>query len=574
MKPTLRWQIFLAILGFSLIFAILAFRVEVRTITAVATTTGPAAENGPLCTGQMPLPGGVYMEGVLGAPRALNPLLSDLYPVDRELVDLIFDGLTRVGADGRLEPALAQNWTVAEDGRTIRFQLHPDKTWHDGTPVTAADVVFSYSLLQADDFPGLPAVKSLWQSVAISEIDPQTVEFVLSEPYAPFLEATTRGILPAHLLSDLSAQNLVNHPFNLAPVGTGPWIAVPGQDWRQSGQLQLLPNSDYFGENVYLDGLTVRFFPGERELVAAFAAGEIDGILHVSAEMLPALAELSQARLVTTTAPRYTTLFFNVSESGAAGVQETAVRRALAQTLDREAIVDTAVNGQGVLFDSPFLPGTWAYRPDLFTPISHDIISATLALDDAGWLAPEEGGVRQREEERLSLRLLTLDAAPQTALAERVAAAWEQVGVSVTIAAAPDGEALREVLAARDFDVALVEITPFADPDLYDFWSQEAIIRGQNYAGWNNRRASEALEDGRQLWGVAERRPFYETFLRIFANELPAVTLYQHVDTTLFSAEVAGIGMGEIDQPRERYASFADWHLEVETVEFPCPMDE
>jgi ABC-type transport system substrate-binding protein len=338
--------------------------------------------------------------------------------------------------------------------------------------------------------------------------------------------------------------------------------------------LQLRPNPRYYGANSFLEGLTIRFYPSVAALLEAFTSGEIQGIPHVPADVLPELAILPQARLVTSAAPRYSALLFNLSETGAAALRDTAVRQSLALALNRELLIDETKNGQGLLFDGPFLPGNWAYRPDVLTPIPSNPVSATLMLDDAGWILSAGESLRRREEESLSLRILTLSAAPNQELAEAVAAQWTQVGVGATVTAVSTADGLRENLSARDFDVALVEINPLADPDLYDFWSQEAIIRGQNYAGWNNRRASEALEEGRQLWTVAERRPYYESFLRIFANEIPAVTLYQHVDSTLFSTALLGMEIGQVHLPRERYATFPAWHLDFEIVDLPCPSSE
>jgi peptide/nickel transport system substrate-binding protein len=184
MRPNLRWQLLLATIGFGLILAILSFQVQ-------------SVE---LCSVTVPTAGGSFIEGVVGAPNTLNPLFSDAYPVDRELVDLIFDGLTTYDASGRLIPVLAENWSVAEDGRSVRFKLREGVTWHDGQPVTANDVAFTYGLMQDATFPGPAALQALWQTVTINVIDPLTVEFVLSAPYSPFLEMTTRGILPAHIL--------------------------------------------------------------------------------------------------------------------------------------------------------------------------------------------------------------------------------------------------------------------------------------------------------------------------------------------------------------------------------------
>ena len=561
MTYNLRWQILLALVAFGLVVSLLSFQVQGETAVFSATT----------CTEQHPAPGGIFAEGMVGAPLFLNPLLSDNQPIDRELVSLIFDGLTRYGADGRLQPALAQSWQVAEDNLSVRFVLREDATWHDGQPVTASDVAFTYGLMQDDDFPGPADLRTLWQSVTINVIDEQTIEFVLTEPYSPFLDATTRGIMPVHLLPDVTAASLPNHPFNQAPTGTGPFVAEPGQNWRADGRFRLMPNPAQWPQGSQLAALEFRFYPDEATLVAAFANGEIQAVNRVTAGSLPALAANAQTRLFTAPLPRYTALFFNVSENGATAVQSLEVRQALAYALDRGRLVDEALNGQAVSLEGPYLPSSWAYNPMLLTPYSYQPVTATNLLETAGWILPAGATTRQQGEESLNLRLLVLDNPTHRALAQIITSQWAGLGITAELLTANDVAALRSALIERSFDVALVEINPPGDPDLYDFWSQEAIVRGQNFAGWNNRRASEALEAARQIWGVGERRPYYDTFLRLYNSDLPALTLFQHVYTYGVNEAVHGVEIGRIDSSRDRYQTFANWYTLTREVAVACP---
>jgi len=351
MKLHLRWQLFLAFIGFSLVFSLLSFQVQ---------TVG-------LCSTRVPAAGGTFREGIVGAPQYLNPLLADPYPVDRELVSLLFDGLTRYDASGRLTPNLAENWRIGEDGRSVRFVLRDEITWHDGEPVTAADVVFTYSLLQDDAFPGSAALKMLWQSVTINQIDDRTVEFVLAEPYSPFLAATTRGLLPAHILEGVTAASLPDHEFNQAPVGTGPWLVEPDQDWQSSRRLRLTPFPAAWRQGTQISALEFRFYPDEAGLLAAFNAGEIHAINSISASLLPQVANIQGIRLFTVSAPQYTQLLFNLTETGSAALRSVAVRQGLAHALDRDMLVDAALNGQGLPLEGPYLPSSWAYNPAQMT---------------------------------------------------------------------------------------------------------------------------------------------------------------------------------------------------------------
>lgn len=556
MKLHLRWQLLLAVVGFGLILALLSFQVQ---------SVG-------LCTTRVPASGGVFAEGMVGVPQHLNPLLSDGFPVDREIVNLLFDGLVQYDHAGRFIPALAESWTVSEDGRSLQFALRSGLSWHDGEPITTADVAFTYGLLQNDAVPAAPAVKALWQTVTINVIDERTIEFVLAEPYAPFMEATLRGILPAHLLQDVPPAELADHSFNQQPVGSGPWLVAPGQDWNSTRSLRLTPNPLSWRGGTQIPALDFRFYPDEASLLTAFANGDIQAINSVTDTMLPEITAVAQTRLFTTVASQYTQIIFNQTDSGFAPLQQAEVRRALAAGLDRKRLIDQALNGQGVPLTGPYLPDSWAYDQSMFAAAS-GANSAEL-LNAAGWTLPEGGAVRQAEGASFTLRLLALDTAVHQRLATEISAQWAELGVGVVVETAVSVPDLLEKLAARDFDAALVDITPSIDPDLYDFWSQEAIIRGQNYAGWNNRRASEALEAGRQVWGLGERRPSYNTFLSIYADQQPAVTLYQHVYTYALSSEVNQADIGPIYEPRDRYQTFASWFLLYRDVTISCPAEE
>ncbi len=565
MKFNLRWQILLAVLAFLLVAALLSFQVQ---------STEVAVSSGNLCMTRVPAAGGVFAEGFVGLPQYLNPLLSDPNPVDRQISSLIFDGLTRYDEKGRLAPVLAESWSVSEDGRTARIRLRQDITWQDGEPFTAEDVVFTYSLMQVDSFPGSDALKNLWQSVTINQVDEFTIDFVLEEPYSPFMEATTRGIMPAHLFDGDTTVNIAAHPFNQNPVGTGPWMVDADQDWSETGRLQLAPNPMAWRQGTEIPTLEFQFYPDEATMLTALQDGRIQAINQINSSTLPTASTIPGIRLFTAESPRYTELLFNMRETAVPLLQSVEGRQALAYALDRQQIINEVLNGQGLLFEGPYLPNNWAYNPNELTQYAQDTAAASTLLDTAGWTMVEGQTTRQNEGDLLNVRLLTLANEPYNSLAQAIADQWSVVGIRTEIITAHTGTQLREWLTNGEFDVALVDVTPTRDPDLYDFWSQEAMINGQNYGGWNNRRASEALESGRQLWGVAERRPSYDTFLRIFNNELPALSLYQHTYTYVLSDTVNNADIGKITQPRDRYATFANWFLLYKDVSIACPPEE
>jgi peptide/nickel transport system substrate-binding protein len=428
--------------------------------------------------------------------------------------------------------------------------------------------------MQDDDYPGSPSLRRFWQSVTIRPEGEYQIAFDLQEPYGGFLELTTRAIVPVHLFDDISAADLPDVPFNREPVGTGPFMVETGQNWQQDRQLTLIPNPSAWREGAQTVELVFRFYPDEPSLLQAFEQGQIQAINTVSPAMLPAVAQLPQARLFTAEAPRYTTLLFNLTSSGSPATQSKEVRRSLAYGLDREALVDETLNGQGVLQTGPYLAASWAYNPAMLTLYSSQPLSATTGLDAAGWTLTEGEDMRRNGDSPMVLRFLVYDSPTNRALAEKIAEEWTELGVAPQLNLFSEWQSYRQALRDREFDVALVEVTPPADPDLYDFWSQEAIIDGQNYAGWNRRRASEALEDGRRLWEIGERRPYYDSFLRYYDEDLPELTLFHHVYTYAVNAGIEGVEIGLIDHPRDRYRTIADWILQYRDVTVSCEDDQ
>ena len=557
MKPNMRWQLLFAVIGLALVLALLSYHVQTESR---------------LCSERFAVSGGTFVEGVLGAPEFINPLLADENPVDRQLSALLFDGLTRY-EEGILVPALAESWSVSEDGRSVQFILRDDLFWHDGEPFDAEDVAFTYGLMQDEDFPGDPARQRLWGTVAIRQISPTEIEFELREPYAGFLDATTVGILPEHLLAGVSAAELTGAVFNRSPVGTGPFRMEPGQDWQTEGMIRVTPFEKVWSQTARISDIGFRFYPTEEALVDAFRQGHIQAISDVSPAMLPEVAQIADARLFSSPASRYSSLLFNLGDSGAQAVRDRAVRRSLAYGLDRDKVIDETLNGQGVSHTGPYLPSSWAYDPDTLTLFSSEPISATTGLDEAGWLLPDGLEIREKEEEPLILRFLVFNTPTNRALAEEIEEQWKELGVAPLMSLFSDWKDFRRALTSGNFDVALVDVAPPGDPDLYDFWSQEAIVRGQNYAGWNRRRASEALEEGRRVWLESERAPYYDQFLRYYDEDIPELSLYQHIFTYAVDGSVEGISIGEINDVRDRYTSLASWILAYEDILVVCPQE-
>jgi peptide/nickel transport system substrate-binding protein len=540
----IRWQILLILLGGVLVGILL-------TYLAVNYTTV-----------LRPGHGGTYVEGIAGYPQYLNPLLSGNSGVDRDICALMFSGLTRLNERGEVEADLARGWEVTLDGLTYTFDLRSNAYWHDGNPVTADDVVFTIGLLQDDDFPGPPELgASVWQGVTVEKVDRRTVRFVLSEPYAPFLDQTTVGILPSHLLRGIPVARLAAAQFNLNPVGSGPFqLAEIEVESGLITSMVLEQSSRYYGARPYLDRVQFRFYPSDQTALNGYEAGEVEGIAKITIPDLARARALPSLNLFSAQMAEYAIVFLNLGRPDLTFFQEPEVRQALLYALDRQQIIDDVLEGQAVVAHSPLIPGTWAYKDDI-PHYEYAPDRANGLLNNAEWIQrAADGGLRRKDGQLLSFTLLTSSEPERMRTAQMLAEQWAAIGITVTVETASPLE-VREALERRDFEAILVHLSTPGDPDPYPFWHQAQIGSGQNYAGFDHRRISEVIEQARVITNRERRKELYDEFQETFAQQVPALLLYVPIYTYGIDERIHDPQIGPLTHPSDRFRTISDWWI-------------
>lgn len=506
----------------------------------------------------MPDIGGTYTEGIAGTPHFINPLLAQYNQVDQDLCALIFNGLTRADGTGGLMPDLAESWSVSDDGLAYFFKLRQDIRWQDGKRFTADDVLFTISLMQDPEFPGVPYLSELWQSVTVQKVDEYTVHFLLSEPYPAFSDFTTIGILPAHLLHDMPARDLLNHPFNLKPVGTGLFQL----EEVHAHHAALSVNPYYTGPRPYLTRLEFYFYPTYQNMLAAYEVGETQGISVIPPQAMLQAQNIPGLNLYTARLSGYQIIYLNHQ---APFFQEADVRRALLLALDRQGMIDQALAGQGVVAQGPILPWSWAYNPNQL-PTNFDPQRAASLLNQTGWIDRDGDDVRDRDGLPLAFELLSGDDPSRVQVAQMAAEQWRQVGISTTVTVV--GAGLGQRLAQHDFQAALAQVVLSGDPDPYPLWHQTQIEGGQNYAGWSHRNASILLEAGRSVSERGPRSDYYYEFQRIFAEEMPSLILFYPVYTYGVNDKILGVQLAPMTGPSDRFRSLPHWYVLTRRIIF------
>jgi peptide/nickel transport system substrate-binding protein len=497
----------------------------------------------------------VYAEATAGAPSRVNPLYAYLNETDRDITSLVFSGLTRLGGDGEVLPDLAETWEINENA--VTFHLREGVEWHTGVPFTSADVLFTFRLLADPEFQGDPDQGPLWRQISCNTPNELTVICRLPQPFAPFLAFTTIGIVPKHILEGVAAADLIDNPFNLAPIGTGPYRLT--QIDSQRTVLQAFES--YHLGSPALPEIQIQFYANSSTAAAAVLRGDADGLMIDSrAAQLDYSALSSKDGLRDYTANRstYTVLYLNNREPP---LNEVEIRKAIALAIDLDAITGDILGGRAVRAASPIVPGTWAFNPDVDPP-GRDLGDARDLLDDAGWELSDGADVRARNDTELRISIMTDQDPVRGAVAEALADQLAEIGIAVTVVREQSTELIRDFLLPREYQAAIFSWDPGGDPDPYPAWhSSQITATGRNIAAYSNNDADKLMEDGRRTFDLDERQRLYFLFQQTFQADSPSIVLYYPVFTYFVSEKVRGIELGTLFTPASRFANVHEWTL-------------
>ncbi len=540
--------------------------------------------NGALQT-DVPSYGGSYTEGVIGSPRFINPVLA-LSDADHDMTALVYSGLLKASPDGTFIPDLAEDYAISPDGKTYTVHIRDTARFQDGVPVTADDVVFTVG--RALD----PAIKSPtlanWTGISVRADDPHTVVFTLAQPYAPFIENLTMGILPKHLWQNVSADEFPFSELNTKPVGSGPY-EVANVSRTSSGipsSYDLTAFDGYALGKPYLSRFTMRFYQSEDALVAALRSGEIEAASGVS----PAsLSDLKGFTVSAVPLSRVFGVFFNQNQNEV--LRNAAVRKALSDAIDRKVLVSNVLGSYGVPLTGP-IPPSISHAGEVATtntegtgdaaapqpPASDEQAAYSLAAKNellaAGWKPGPNGVLQLATGKGKTAKTLTLAFALSTsnvpelrAVAAYVESAWEAMGAQVSVQVYDQGDLSENVIRPRKYDALLFGEVVGRGLDLFAFWdSKERSDPGLNIALYANAAVDAALEELRQATSDSDRQTLYKKIEAQIESDAPAVFLYSPDFVYVVPKDVRGMSLGAIGNPSNRFDTVYEWYRETDHV--------
>jgi peptide/nickel transport system substrate-binding protein len=518
-----------------------------------------------------------YVEGVLGHATNASPF-GARSAADRELVALLFRGLVKLGPDQSIVGDLASSWDVDPSGNTWTFHLRPGLRWQDGQPLTADDVVFTIQALSDPSYDG-PGAAS-WREVTATAVDPVTVALQLTTPLGGFLEAATQPIAPRHLLGTVPAANLSSDPFGLHPIGSGPFQLVTLDGHRavvdapvEAGPDQSAAASDNVGTSSepvtafpspYLAGIEFEYFDDVDALESAWQRGELDAASGLAPSDAATLGATADAQVLRYPSSQLLAIVPNL-RPGHTSFNDPAVRKALLEGIDRQAVLADPLLGFGVEADSLVPPWAPEFDATASPAIPFDPTAAQAGLTAAGWKRTDAGWVPKGAKEPLQISVLSADLSTNPiayATAEDVVHAWQDLGFAVVHESVPAADLITDRVEPGKFDVAVVPLVIGLDPDLYPLLaSSQTRTGGANLAGLQDPTLDSLLAAARAPGSAEQRAKAYTSLQQRLSATLPILPLVFRDEVVVVRNTLTGPVPRPIGGPGDRFWDVLTWRL-------------
>lgn len=492
----------------------------------------------------LPLAGGEYVEGVVGLPQSINPLYAVNRNVDGDLVRLIYSSLFKYDENGRLVYDLVEQVDINANSTEYVVKIKNNVKWHNGGLLTVDDILFTLNLIQNPEYRS--PLRTALAAVRAEKINDNTIKFNLNEPYSPFLELLTFGILPKNLWSNISPQAAVLSDLNLKPIGSGPF-KFKSLIKNSNGDLKdyyLSTNQDYYGKTPYIKTIDFKFFVDYDTAIKALNDNQVNGLSYLPLDYRESLLARDSLNLHELVQPKIIALFFNSTKNKI--LSDKDVRVALASAIDKEQMIKEIFFGTYQRIDGPILPNNFAYN-DAITKYNYN----------------PDGAITTIKNKPVELALTVIDTGNNMVVADKIKNYWEAVGVKVTLRAVSSDQA-SNIIRDRDFEVLLYGESVGGDPDVYAFWhSSQTGLRGLNLANYNNPTADKLLVEARENSNTDERIEKYKAFQEAVTADLPAIFLYSPTYTYVQDQGVHGFSGTMVVEPADRFSNISDWYLKT-----------
>lgn len=510
----------------------------------------------------------IYTEGIVARNgiQNLNPLFVDYNEADREVSRLIFSGLMKYDPEKKAVVDDMAKLTINEEKTLYTFILREGLKWHDGKPVTAEDVYFTFHDVVLHPSFQNEILKTNFGGVEIEMVDAQTITFKLEKPNVFFISNLTTGIVPKHILENVNPGDLLQHEFNKKPIGTGPYMVTEPVTAFSDGrtQITLTRNLDYYGEvSPQIEFMRFIVYPTMNEL--AEEADAVNGVVKVSGNYILDFLNNERFEPLPYELPQYTAVFMNMDSPILK--DEKKIRLALQKAIDKNALIGESVDK--IKVDTPLMSlnqEDWEYQPSLE--------QANGALKDAGFRYANEDtehvGIRYDDDgTALELSFIarlydegTYQYEETLKVVEFLQATWESIGFSIKVEFLPE-EDFKQRIMQRSYDLLLVGQLLGYNLDTYSYWhSTQATPVGQNLSNYKSFQVDSLIEAVRSTFDPDKKTEKLKELAERIKEDVPAIFLYRPVYYYASDSKVSGISMEGVVFPSDRFSNIAQWVFE------------
>ena len=498
--------------------------------------------------------GGTIVVGMRSDFKGFNPIItSDAYGM--ELINYaLFTPLIQIDENFKPQPYLAESWTLLGD-TAIEFKLRTDVKWHDGQPVTAEDVKFTFDM--AKD----PASASLIGSAFLAEvesaevIDPNTVRFTFVRPHAQSIEDFWWAPAPKHLLGNIKAADLANAPYNRAPVGSGPFKAG---EWQAGQRFIIERNPDFpaaLGGVAKSERVVFRIIPEASTLLTELLTGGVHVDIPVVPDQVEQLADNPQVRLLSFPGR---TIYYIGWNNERPMFKDAATRRALAHAINRDEIVKALLHGKGEGATSTIPPYSPFYPKDI-QPLAFNLEESKRQLEAAGWRDSNGDGVRERNGQPLHFAMLSSDDALRKAAVEVIQSQLRAVGAQVDVRVM-EFQTMLTSHKTRDYDAVftnwVLDNFQIASAPFALFHSSQADVKlSANRSGVRIPELDRAINTGTIATDEAAQKEAWRNLTTVLQREQPVTFMFWLDELAAVSTKVQGVEM----DPRGELRTIRNW---------------
>lgn len=473
--------------------------------------------------------GSIKIGMIYSPPGVFNPAFATTH-ADICILRQVYSGLVEENDFGEFVPTLASDYWYSADGKTLTFKLHEGITFHDGHPLTAQDVAFTYNLLGHPEYNGPYANRVNYLAgyeaynngetdgiEGIKIINDYEISFTVKELYAKHIGDRSMGILPKHLLEEVSVADMANHPFNNQPIAEGPFKFV---SMARDQHITLEAFDDYILGRPYLDEVIMVIRVPEVALME-LETGTVDWI-NISPENVELVSEWDHVSIMTTDEYNFHFIAFNMVDPRF----DLETRKGIAHAINRIGMVNDISHGMATVIDTPIVPKSWAHHTEL-EHYNYDPDKARQYFADAGWSIGADGFLT-RDGDTFEINLITVMAADYPRMAPIIVQNLESVGIKTTSTVVDISVWMERVLlrptpyTADQYDITMIGIGLGSDPDMHALLHSGG---GFNMGAFSDPESDRLLDAGLATVDIDERKAIYLEWQELFNDLLPIVPL-------------------------------------------------